>query len=285
MSFLAHAAAHGLVINDLTPDGRWHRCRTVDKPRKKNGAYTFDGDRGVVINFATMIHGSVWREGGKTEHVDRQAIRRMQAEAREQEAHRHAEAKRAAEDMMRRAALDAHPYLAKKGFPQEKGLVLDGELLIPMREFRLYKQVNSLQRISADGSKLFLPGGKAKGSVYFIGPLMADERWLVEGYATGLSVLAALHELHRRAQVVVCFSAGNLAYVGHLAKALRPRAYVFADNDESGAGAKAAAQTGLSFVMTGELGDANDMHQRHGIRVLAKLIRDATVRARAEEPA
>jgi putative DNA primase/helicase len=89
-----------------------------------------------------------------------------------------------------------------------------------------------VQRISADGTKLFLPGGKAKGSVFFIGPLVAHERWLVEGYATGLSVRAALRELHRDAQVVVCFSAGNLAHVGRLVKELRPKAYVFADNDK-----------------------------------------------------
>jgi putative DNA primase/helicase len=105
--------------------------------------------------------------------------------------------------------------------------VLDGELLIPMREFRHYAQINSVQRIAADGTKLFLPGGKAKGSVFFIGPLLAQERWLVEGYATGLSVRAALRELHREAQVVVCFSAGNLAHVGRLVKELRPKAYVF----------------------------------------------------------
>jgi phage/plasmid primase-like uncharacterized protein len=50
--------------------------------------------------------------------------------------------------------------------------------------------------------------------VFFIGPIRCSERWLVEGYATGLSVRAALRELHREAQVVVCFSAFNLAHVG-----------------------------------------------------------------------
>ncbi len=174
--------------------------------------------------------------------------------------------------MLKRAALDSHPYLASKGFTTEKGFVLNGELLIPMREFTRYRCVNSLQRISADGTKLFLPGGKAKGSVYFIGPLVANERWLVEGYATGLSVRAALQELHRIAQVIVCFSAGNLSHVGRLAR--RP-AFVFADNDESGAGAKAAEETGLPWTMPPQVGeDANDYAQRLGTRALAKLIRD-----------
>lgn len=284
MTFLDFAADHGLTLESPLADGRWHRTRTHDKPRKKNGAYLFDGMRGVVINFATMVHGAVWREDGTTERIDRAAIRRMQAQNAQAERERQEDAREVAQEMVMRSRTDIHPYLAAKGFPEERGLVLDGELLIPMREFKLYKQINSIQRISADGTKLFLLGGKAKGSVFFIGPLLAQERWLVEGYATGLSVRAALRELHMEAQVVVCFSAGNLAHVGALVKELRPVAFVFSDNDQSAAGAKAAEETGLPWVMPPEAGeDANDMHKRAGLRPLAALIR--TVRARAAEAA
>jgi hypothetical protein len=94
--------------------------------------------------------------------------------------------------------------------------------------------------------------------VFFIGPLLAQERWLVEGYATGLSVRAALRELHRDAQVVVCFSAGNLAHVGKLVKELRPKAYVFADNDKSGAGEGGGGRNRPQLGDAGEVGDAND---------------------------
>ena len=45
MSFVAHAQAHGLIINHAIPDGRWHRVPTVDKPRKRNGAYIFECPR------------------------------------------------------------------------------------------------------------------------------------------------------------------------------------------------------------------------------------------------
>lgn len=280
MNFIDFARAHGLLLDHAESDGRWHRTKTEDKPRKKNGAYLFDGIRGVVINFATMVNGVVWREDGKAEHVDRAAIRKMQQRSREDERERQAKARAVAEDMVSRALLDAHPYLISKGFPEERGLVLDSELLIPMRDFSLYRQINSLQRIAADGAKLFLPGGKAKGSVFFIGPFLARERWLVEGYATGLSVRAALRELHREAQVVVTFSAGNLAHVGVMVRDLRPDAFVMADNDESGAGAKAAQETGLPWVMPPEVKtDANDYHQRAGVRALAKLIRDIRIPA------
>lgn len=275
MTFLAHAAAHGLLIQDLISDGRWHRCRTEDKPRKRNGSYLFDGEHGVVINWATMPKASVWREGGRTEQVDRAAIRAMQAAHRAEEARRQVEARSVAEGMVRRAVVDKHAYLAAKGFPDETGLVLEGELLVPMREFSLYKQINSVQRIAADGSKLFLTGGKAKGSVFFIGPYLARERWLCEGYATGLSLRMALRAMYRDAQVVVCFSAGNLAHIGQIVKGLKPQAYAMADNDESGAGARAAEETGLPWCMPHEVGqDANDVHQRLGIRALSGLIRD-----------
>jgi putative DNA primase/helicase len=280
--FVDFARGHGLLMDDLRADGRWHRTKTEDKPRKRNGAYLFDGERGVVINFATMAKGEVWRNGTRAGQIDRAAIRAMRAMNDAQERARQSEARTLAEAMLKRAAHDIHPYLAAKGFPEERGLVLDGELLIPMREFTLYRQVNSLQRISADGTKLFLAGGKARGSVFFIGPMVPHERWLVEGYATGLSVRSALRELHRDGQVIVCFSASNLAHVGRLVKALRPKAFVFADHDKSGAGQKAAEETGLPWCMAPDQGeDANDVHQRRGIRTLAKLLQPISAQVRA----
>lgn len=275
MNFLDFASAHGLIIDRLV-EGRWARVKTGDKPKHRNGAYKFLGDVGFVQNHATMDRVAVWRADGKSEQVDRLALRRMIADNARQERERQQAARAKAEDMVKAAALSTHPYLEKKGFPQEQGLVLDGELLIPMREFTLYRQINSVQRIQADGTKLFLPGGKAKGSMFFIGPMVPRERWLVEGYATGLSVRAALREMHRDAQIVVCFSASNLAHVGRLVKPLNCPAFVVADHDISAAGMKAAQETGLRWVMPPEPGeDANDYHQRAGVRALANLIRAA----------
>lgn len=274
MNFLDFAAAHGLIVEHVV-EGRWVRVKTTDKQRKRNGSYKFLGDVGFVQNHATMERVAVWRPDGKAEQVDRAAMRRLIAQNAQAEQERQEQAREQAESMIRMAAHGTHPYLAAKGFPNETGLVHEDELLIPMREFTLYRQINSLQRIKPDGSKKFLPGGKAKGSVFFIGPMVPRERWLCEGYATGLSTRAALRLLYRDAQIIVCFSAGNLAHVGQLVKPLNCPAYVMADNDASGAGAKAAEGSGLPWVMPPTVGeDANDMHMGAGLRALANLIRD-----------
>lgn len=275
MNFLDFAAAHGLRIQFLIADGRWHRCPTEDKPRKKNGAYLFDGEKGVVKNFATMQDYAAYREGARVGPVDKAALRARRAIAEAEVRAKQQEARQNALAMLQRAAIGPHPYLAAKGFPDEVGFVLDGELLIPMRDFNAYRNVLSLQRIAESGSKLFLPGGKTKGAVFLLGTNFR-ERWLCEGYATALSLRAALRYLHRDASIVVCFSASNLTFIGKQLKA----GFVMADNDESRAGEMAARESGLPFVMPPVVGmDANDMHKADGLARLAKLIRQETVTA------
>lgn len=273
MTFHDFAASYGLRLTSVIEDNRWHRASTEAKPRKKNAAYIFDGSRGAVIDFATMTKAAVFRDGSRAGFIDRAAMKARAALDKAAERAKHTEARLKATQMLQAASVDVHPYLAAKGFPKERGFVLNGELLVPMREFA-DGTLNSLQRISADGTKLFLPGGKAKSSVYVIGPPKPRGRWLVEGYATALSLLTALGAMYSVAQTIVCFSAGNLAHIGRVVKARRERAFVFADNDASGAGQKAAEETGLPWVMAPEVGmDANDVHQRDGVWALVRLIR------------
>jgi putative DNA primase/helicase len=48
---------------------------------------------------------------------------------------------------------------------------------------------------------------------------------------------------------------------------------VFADNDESKTGEKAAEQTGLPWIMAGTVGwDANDLHKAAGLFAVVKCI-------------
>ena len=169
--------------------------------------------------------------------------------------------------MIRSAELGSHEYLIRKGFEGAPGFVLDDQLLIPMR-CAWNDQLNSLQIISRDGSKKFLPGGRAKGSVFRLGK--SGQAILCEGYATGLSIKEALRVLYRSDSVVVCFSASNLTYVSQ-----RLGDFVVADNDASETGEKAALKTGLPYWMPPDVGqDANDFHKKMGIHALAASLRD-----------
>lgn len=271
MSFLQHAAAHGLLIRDLIADGRWHRVPTSDHPRKRNGAYAFDGQRGAVQNWATMQDVAVFRPDG-AEKISRAVFRQQVRQSIEEQRARYARGRDEAAALIKECQRGTHPYLSRKGFPIAQGLVHPtGDLIIPMRDFQDYWTVNSAQRISPDGTKLFVKDGKAKGSVFIIARGAWRERWLCEGYATGLSVQAALLDLRRQAEIVICFSAGNLQ---HVAPMVKKPAFVMADCDESGAGQRAAEATCLPWVMPAEVGtDANDVQQRHGLRALVALIR------------
>ncbi len=178
--------------------------------------------------------------------------------------------------MLDEATLDTHPYLARKGFPERKMFVLDEALLVPMRPIDDYGSVAGLQQIWPDGTKKFLRGGRASGCVLHLG--LGREQWWCEGLATGLSVLAALDRLYRRARVTVCFSASNLARVA------RGRGIVVADHDaESHAGEKAARQSGRPYWLSPEPGDANDFHQTHGVRALADELRRVLAREALKE--
>jgi putative DNA primase/helicase len=267
-TFADFARAHGLLINDLLADGRVHRCATAEHPRARNGAYRLDGEWGWVQAWDVHMEPVIWRAGGSDATIV--PIKRdMEAVRREEEARR-AKAAALAAGIVQRCTPAAHPYLVRKGFPEQQGLVdTDGRLVVPMRDVRDYRRINSVQWIDGSGAKLFLPGGAAKGSVMMVGA--GAEYWLCEGYATGLSIRAALEKLHRQARVVVCFSAGNLV---HVAGQTQGRRYVIADNDKSGTGERSAVATGLLWAMPPHVGmDANDFHQVHGVKALVDLMR------------
>lgn len=202
------------------------------------------------------------RRNGWTGSGATQPIRKPVARDNRDEERRRKQAAQKAAQMIQSAAFEKHMYLGIKGHSDTLGLVLDGLLLIPMRDMHT-GQINSVQTITATGEKKFLAGGKAKGSVFVVGP-KSDEIYLCEGYATALSVKAALDLSFRVARVVVCFSAANLA---HVAKSMGR--YVVADHDESKTGEKYAIKSGLPWWMPPEIGDANDYHRKHGLRSLA----------------
>jgi putative DNA primase/helicase len=272
MQFDAFCRAHGLVIDHGIEPGRWVRVPTLDHPRKKNGAYKYLGDIGWVQNHAVDMDVSTWRADEKScENADLQRIHRQAAEFDDAMRRGWERAAQRAEDMLRQARPGEHNYLHIKGFGDLPGLVTpDGALMVPMRHWRNNRVVGAqlIRWVEAERKydKKMLPGMRAKGAVLRLGSPQAPRTWLVEGYATGLSVEAAVRLLRLRDSVTVCFSAGNLV---HVAKRLADEArevLVFADHDASGAGERAALATGARWCMSPEVGeDANDLHKRAGI--------------------
>ena len=263
MDFVQFARSHGIIINDLPPVGVWKRYPTEDHPRKRNGAVKYMGTHGFVQNHALSTVTSLWKpdSSDRLNPVDMRSIIISQAQAEQQRRKLATEAVGKAVRMLNESGYRTHAYLEAKGFPDEQGSVLNIEnkpvLLIPMR---MGKSLVGVQQIWEDGTKKFLYGQRTSGSTFTF-----DNKGLnivCEGYATALSVRAAMKQLKRRYTIHVCFSAGNMVRV---AEGLE-QGLVIADNDESGTGQKAAEEIGWPVWMSDRVGeDANDTHRRIGL--------------------
>ena len=279
MNFIDFARGHGVEIDysKLYPSDRIKRCGTTEKPKSGNGAYFWDGERGWVMNWsgeARVVwyedpHAKPWTDEEKRAWVEK---RRAQQSDQQQ---KYDQVALQANIVLRSAKVENHAYLQYKGFSDEKGFVLNDKLMIPMRNV-VTNKLQGYQQIYWDlekrtYEKKMLTGMRAKNAVFCIGSRTADEFWLVEGYATGLSVYHALKSCGMTASVVVCFSAGNMVAV---ASQIPGRVFVFADNDESGTGAKSAEATERPWTMPDQVGyDANDLHQKDGLfAVVSKLM-------------
>jgi len=280
MDFIQFARAHGVEIDPskLYPADRIKRTGTTAKPKSDNGAYFYDGERGWVMDWSGEAK-VIWWNDPKSKpwsEQDKEQWRARQASRSSAQQIEYEQVAKAAWRILQGAKLERHPYLQYKGFLNERGLVVDTELLIPMRNCRT-NVLQGFQRIfwnqeEMKYEKKMLAGMRAKNAIHWLGGDGAGEVWFVEGYATGLSVWEALKKSGIDASVVVCFSASNLVAVADQA---RDPALVFADNDASGTGQKAAESTGLPWTMADEVGmDANDLHEKRGLWTVMQKIHE-----------
>jgi len=255
MSFQEFAEQHGLIIGSLVHD-RWTRVSTKDKPNKKNGSYIYDGNSGAVQNWA--VHEKPVSFKGKHDplHIIRKPkividISGNQTRATSKAAY-----------ILGSALKKPHPYLVKKGFPEEKGWVWNDLLVIPMR---IDGDLVGCQLIDAEGNKKFLSGQKTKkASAIFDnkGPVI-----LCEGYATALSIRRALKAIRSRYKIVVCFSAGNLS---EMAKTY-PDSVLVADHDQIGI--RVSKQIARPYWISPNQGeDFNDYELRVGADIAGKAL-------------
>lgn len=283
MNFASFCRAHGLVLDYPAPDGRWHRVPTTSHPKKRNGAYRYAGTHGHVQDHASMLEPQLWTpDESELAKIDHVAIARVAAQAAQQIRDDQAKAARNAVDILQRTIIDKHPYFDAKGFPDELGPVFTDDkgrrkLCIPMRADG---RIVGLQTISDQPAhtingkdvpafeKRFLYGQRLDQCVNTMdnhGP-----KFYCEGFATALSVRAALTAIKTRYTVIVCFTAGNMLKVAKN----HGEGIVIADNDmpsqqvphAGGMGLKVAQDIGLPFwISDREKEDFNDHAQRVGL--------------------
>ncbi len=263
MDFLSFVRAHGILIDTVPPVGRWMRLPTQTHPRKRNGAVKFMGDFGFCQEHSTMTEVAVWRAEGESQAAIERVQQVAQQAAQETERKQREAAAKAAQ-MLAESELLTHPYMAAKGFPDERVNVLDGVMLVPMRVGR---DLVGAQQITAEGGKKFLFGQRSSMAEFVMTAGQDGVHVVCEGYATGLSVRAALATLRRPYYVHVAFSAGNMKKI---AQAL-PSGLAIADNDASETGEKTCKEIGWPYWMSDTVGeDCNDYHQRRGLFALAQ---------------
>lgn len=191
----------------------------------------------------------------------------------------------------------SHPYLTKKKV-KAYGLKvsMSGDLIIPIYDSK--GELCSLQFISSDGSKRFLPGGKLSGSYYMIGDQESSTVYLCEGYATGASILESLivEGIGPNACVYIAFNANNLPKVAESLKHWAKEVIICADNDSLTPGNPGVtkAEEALAVLFGGceanikvpaftaqeaesKNTDFNDLHNLHGLEAVKSTL--AGVRA------
>jgi putative DNA primase/helicase len=277
--------------------GRWVPCPVEGKPRTNGSGRVLvwpDGAGGVAWNWVTG-QSRTFRVGETGSATSAPLVRRdPRAERRAVE--EQAEVARICTAIVRACRHDRHPYLASKGFPDTRGLVIDDlRPLIPQHELGRAitralpdgpgpwlivpgwreKTLATVQIIGQDGTKRNVLRGQMSGASYRIST--GVDTWVCEGIATALSVRAALQFLGRSATVLCAFAANNVARV---AASIRG-AIVAADHDKPvehlnglGTGEFYARASSRQWTMPPEPGDWNDYHQRHGLRATALLLRE-----------
>jgi len=233
--------------------GKWKRYATEDKPSHKNGSVKFMGDHAFIQNHATMTEIAVWK-CEVTSQIDYAKIRRIAQQADDDIKRKQAEAARTAAWMLKESQFAHHPYLAAKGFPDEQGnIYVKDDVLLLLIPMRVGPHLVGVQVIDPEGKKKFLFGQRTSNAEFIWdnkGPHI-----LCEGYATSLSIRAAMKALKRRYTLHVCFSAGNMEKIA----ATLQGGYVVADNDASQTGLNTAKKIGWPYFMPPTEGqDFND---------------------------
>ena len=277
--------AKGLMPLEIIADGTLHRCPTIAKPHKENGAYIAHLDTPTTLwwcNWETSEQGTFSEAEERTfSQAEREAFQQRQTAIKRQReaefAQRQATAAQSAQEKLSSSSpcSPEHPYLQRKGVPVLGDIRQgqNGELLIPVRG--AFGNLQTLQRIYPDGEKRFLTGGKVHGGHFAIQGKPEKPLAVCEGYATGASIHLACE-----CTVFVAFSATNLPIVAGMVRRKFPNSAILicGDNDEAGrnkgqeAAQSAQARLVIPVFTTGSGKDFNDLHQNEGLQEVGRLL-------------
>lgn len=304
MEFVQKLKAHGIAPGGELVAGKLTRATCSCKPTKKgrdgNGWYLFHDDEPATLIWGCWNTDCLNAAGGtltaKRETAltpaEQAAIKaRIEADRKARESERQ-QVEQATRTKAARLWKSGHDVSADHGYLKRKGIRPIGikqvkdMLLIPMTATGT-GEPESLQLIFPDSGKKFLTGtGAVPGPLYHVirgtntGPL-----YIVEGYATGLSV----HEA-TGASVVVAFSSGKLPAVAAVLRDRFPDREIIIAGDTGNGSSKAteaARMIGGKVVFPvmpeGTTGtDWNDVHTTAGLDEVARQLATAALPVPAE---
>ncbi len=220
---------------EIIPDGRLHRFRP-NGSKNPDGWYCLHSDGLPAGSFGNWKAGEsfTWCQKKQSELSPEERedfLRRIEQQKQIREAEQARIHKEAAEKALRiweaaAPATEDHPYLQKKQVkPYGLRIAKDGRLIIPARDAS--GTIRTLQFISGDGTKRFLPGGRKAGHFHEIQG-DGDTIYIGEGFAT----MATVHEA-TGGHAVTSFDAGNLLPVARTIRQKYPKVEIVicADDD------------------------------------------------------
>lgn len=228
---------HGLNPGRVIADGQFHRFGP-----KKSHWYIAHVLRDYTGKDHWIISYGDWRTGlavTKTSRAKKQWSKQEQDAARDAIEKIRIEQERAKIENQKAVAAEARyefnslidfgksPYFDRKLIDQNYGAKVDSNLtaFIPMQDGS--GEIIGVQKIYPDGSKYFYTGQKVTGGFHVIGNATDELFYLVEGFATGVSVHKATGK-----SVIVAFNAGNLIPVAEHFFSSGKKIIVCADNDQ-----------------------------------------------------
>ncbi|WP_376697238.1 AAA family ATPase [Wenzhouxiangella sp. EGI_FJ10305] len=259
----------GLKPPEAVEPGKFQRFPGHGKPASNRAGWCklFEDEEGGQFGDWSTGLNETWQARKPASEAERKRWTAEISKAREQ-AERE---RRSAQDEAAKECAEAwrkaqpaptdHPYLVAKGIEPHGIRIESDRLLVPIRNAA--GEIRSLQRIDAQGSKRFHPGGEIAGNYYAIGK--PDGLVIVaEGFATA----ASIHQATGYA-VAVALNAGNLKPVAEAirAKLSEARIIIAADDDRNTEGnpgiakaTEAAREVGGIVAEPGRAGDFNDLH-------------------------